>query len=412
MITPARRALVRAHRADRGNLGVLSLFVAFAMLALIFMIWNTGEVSARRVHTQRVADTAAHGASTIVARATNVVTADNMIILRAASAETLAAAAVPTIRDVHRRLKFCESLANIMLASIYPKTVAAGAALMVKVRFEQAVLLRFSLAVMPAVARLPTYGSSIRRVYRHQEQVVRHTPGLVEDYRRALARDQSHRLWIGPTSRRSRVAPPVKPGNVMTILNVLRQRVYADRRGWMPTMRQLRLGRGESTWRRYTDRFTPLIAAKTPHHALATAWGPLETPNPTGVSDADRLNHFSLIAVASTREATRPPFFEPVYLRPAGGRDAVERRGAAGNPHTVAYAQGEVFNANEFRHRFRSPTTPWRVWSKPGFEWRPRLASAFGLGVALQAHREPRRMFQRGWLDLRGTERLEHVNHH
>ncbi len=96
MITSSAYLFRRLHRDERGNIGVLLLLTIMALVALLGLLWNTGETATRRQHVQTAADTTAHSASTWISRTLNAVTAQNMLICQDASAETIWRAVPPT----------------------------------------------------------------------------------------------------------------------------------------------------------------------------------------------------------------------------------------------------------------------------------------------------------------------------
>jgi hypothetical protein len=97
--------LRRLHRDDRGAMSVLVLLTVWCLVALLGLVWNTAEESARRQQMQNAADAAAHASATWVARAVNAVTAQNMVIAQDASTETIARAVPPTVTDVQGRIQ-------------------------------------------------------------------------------------------------------------------------------------------------------------------------------------------------------------------------------------------------------------------------------------------------------------------
>jgi hypothetical protein len=83
------RRLKMWHRNDRGSIAVLTLFVVWSFVAMVAVVWNTGEYAVRRNAVQTAADTSAHAAASWLARGTNLITATNMQIVEVASAEAI-----------------------------------------------------------------------------------------------------------------------------------------------------------------------------------------------------------------------------------------------------------------------------------------------------------------------------------
>lgn len=105
MIRRILHPLLRLHRDDRGNLGILLLIIVMLLVGLIGMVWNTGEVAAKRQQMQSAADAAAHSAATWTSRCINLMAAQNMLICQDASEQTIWQAIPPTDERVRRRLE-------------------------------------------------------------------------------------------------------------------------------------------------------------------------------------------------------------------------------------------------------------------------------------------------------------------
>lgn len=107
--------LLVIHRDRRGNISVLLLLTIFALIGLIGLVWNTAELATRKQSLQTAADTSAHAASTWMARCTNLVAAQNMVICQDGSAEVIWHAIPPTDTAVRTRLEQELSDAHRML---------------------------------------------------------------------------------------------------------------------------------------------------------------------------------------------------------------------------------------------------------------------------------------------------------
>ena len=97
--------LIPLHRDTRGNIAVLLLLTIFCLIGLIGLVWNTAELATRREALQTAADTSAHAAATWIARCTNLVAAQNMVICQDGSAEVIWRAIAPTDTSVRKHLK-------------------------------------------------------------------------------------------------------------------------------------------------------------------------------------------------------------------------------------------------------------------------------------------------------------------
>src|ERR1700722_10244999 len=91
-----RHLLHRLHTDDRGNLGVLLLLTVWALVALIGLVWNSGEYATRKRQVQAAADSAAHAGNMWVSRTTNATAATNLVMSENGSAEVILRSVAPT----------------------------------------------------------------------------------------------------------------------------------------------------------------------------------------------------------------------------------------------------------------------------------------------------------------------------
>ncbi|QOV88400.1 pilus assembly protein TadG-related protein [Humisphaera borealis] len=107
MTDPCKAAIRWCHRRfhvdDRGNLGILLLMTIWALVLLIAMVWNTGELATRRRHVQAAADSAAHASNQWVSRTTNLTASSNLVMSQNASAEVMLRSVTPTRNDIQKR---------------------------------------------------------------------------------------------------------------------------------------------------------------------------------------------------------------------------------------------------------------------------------------------------------------------
>jgi hypothetical protein len=102
------------------------------------------------------------------------------------------------------------------------------------------------------------------------------------------------------------------------------------------------------------------------------------TPMPPGIRTEDRLSFYTVVAGARSTNLTTP---KPVFSIYFGN----------GGQTLVSYAQAETFNWMEYNGGYGAsdvyttwmPPPPWRVSTRGGMSWNPRLASADGLGAAM-----------------------------
>ncbi len=97
--------LHRLHRDRRGNIGVLMLLTVWCLVSLMAMVWNTGEVATKRQNLQTAVDSAAQSEATWLARITNLVTAQNMVICQDGSMEAIWRAVPPADQRVRAELE-------------------------------------------------------------------------------------------------------------------------------------------------------------------------------------------------------------------------------------------------------------------------------------------------------------------
>ncbi len=108
------------HHDQRGNIGVLLLFIILAFFGLLGMIWNTAEFGTRKQNVQNAADSAANGAQMWVARSFNMISATNMLMCENGSAQAIQASVVPTATAVQSRLNSEQATANRLLTGTQP----------------------------------------------------------------------------------------------------------------------------------------------------------------------------------------------------------------------------------------------------------------------------------------------------
>lgn len=110
----ATRTILRFHRDDRGNLGVLLLLTIMALVALIGMVWNTGEYAAKRRNAQTAADSLAHAGNLWTGRTSNLTASTNLVISQNGSAEVILRSIEPTRRDLQTRFDGERKIAEML----------------------------------------------------------------------------------------------------------------------------------------------------------------------------------------------------------------------------------------------------------------------------------------------------------
>ena len=393
-IAMLKRILQQLHRDDRGNLGVLLLLTILPMVGLLGMIWNTGTVASRKIQLQAAADTAAYSAATWTSRANNVITGANMVMLRCASANVLAMSALETDTVVGLRLT------KMMAAAVEGLPVTAP--LVAKLGKEIKDLVEFGRKTLPAVRGIGKLNRRIKDLYRFEDAVVKGTPKLVERQRQSLEGYFQCQLYVTQPVHRGNtseaVTPPVKQSNLLITSELLQARVLKDRMGWSPHLRKIFLGGALPTWLATATVTAEGQAAMLKHYILATHSIASEVGGLSAhVTDQDRLKYFTVLAVAHT--GYRPPQLTMSSL--------FNQR----VPGIVAYAQAETFNGNEANPICFSPL-PWRLWSKSGWNWQPRLSTCDGLTNALRYDPDFVGYLNRGGLRVNSSSDLRAINLH
>src|SRR3982751_4348962 len=112
LIAQFARWPARLHADDRGNPATLLLLVLWALVALIGLVWNTGEYATRRRVVQTAADSAAHAANLWTGRTTNLTAATNMVMAQNGSAEVILRSVSPTAQSIQKRFDAERKRAN------------------------------------------------------------------------------------------------------------------------------------------------------------------------------------------------------------------------------------------------------------------------------------------------------------
>ncbi len=434
--SPTRRLLLRLHRNDRGHFATLLMLTLLALVALIAMVFNTGNVTSEKMRAQLAADAAAYSAAGWNARSTNLVTGANMLIVRTASAEALGYAVALTVPQV---------IAHWAKAGL----VGLGAA-----TYESFLLGSFVGAATPGMNAsfrsmgqmggstfdAGTHRGNIRRLYEFQQQVVDATPDVIERQRQAIEQYYGCDIVLATPrpadAAHAPLTPPVRQPSGLADATafglILGRRVMVDSQGWAGDwrLRSVVVGKGVLSWRIAAAAATAIVTARYGdwNHPLVTQQGPMETGSPLGmlpIAEADRLTHFSVVALAQPRRQTPRSLAGRVFPRPL--------------QTPLAYAQAEIFNGNEgwagqligaTETIFDVPgvgappdpdelddvppgqgpdvadlidasagvVLPWRVWSTQGFNWQPRLATGLSLEAALEHNERLRDAFEAGGL--------------
>jgi len=191
---------------------------------------------------------------------------------------------------------------------------------------------------------------------------------------------------------------------------------------WRRRYNELRRGgMSDGDARREADRWARAIASEGAARIAeqaATIWihrtWPYEirppqqpVPPPRGLPADQRHEHFTLISAAMTTSASAP---RPVLTRLM---DSLQTP-------MLATAQAEAFNWMEYhgaygagdRYDRRMPPRPWRLSTRGGWNWQPRLAFSDALGKALESSEMLRAYFEGAGMTSPQRESVEYLIMH
>ncbi len=243
------RLILRLHRDDRGNLGILLLLTIWALIGLIGMVWNTSEYATRRQHVQNAVDTSAHSAVEWTSRTTNLLAASNVLMGENASAEIILRAIPPTISGLRSRLNreaqmIAQALGqaqqgqgqNQQLPNPDPSAAARLALLtrvlpqlLAELKSEQALAQQFITQASVGLAIMDPSELPRRRteIYDYQQQIIDLTPQVVEEQRAELASFYKCDVLLAnpsqtnlPDAQSDTFTPPVKSVNDVNVEGV------------------------------------------------------------------------------------------------------------------------------------------------------------------------------------------------
>ncbi len=366
------------HRDTRGSMSAAMLFLVVVLWAAIALVWNVGVAVDEKYRAQTAADSAAHAAAVALSRTTNVVTATNIQIVRAASAESLAFAVVPTalaiIANWSEEIGSAGWLAPVVAAYI--------------VAFEFPVLLYFLEQTGPTALGEGLSQSLLDRakdLHAWQRETIRATSTFIEHQRQSIQSFYACEITLSQLGSRSSVLrPPVRtPHGLLeshaTFALLLETRIALDRANWERALRTIRLGKGPQSWAASTSAMGGIVTllVNGRFHVLESHAGLLER-SPT---DRQRARAFAVTAVAKPRA-----WSQERHAMPGLYPDTRNRPGSS-----LAFAQAETFHPGDLNWL----PAPWRVWSMAGWNWQPRLTRSTSLPDLLRQDDRLRQTFQR-----------------
>ncbi len=245
-----QRSILRLHRNDSGNIGILLLLTIWALVAMIGMVWNAAEFATRKQHAQLAVDSSAHSAIEWSSRTTNLISASNMLIGENASAESILRAIPPTINGLTSRLNREIQDINRLLGQSQqtqtqnqnnPNPIDPGAEarlslllrvlpqLLAELKTEQALAQPFILTGSAGLSITPATELARRRgeIFEYQQEIVALTPGVIEEQRAPLEKFYKCDLtFANPgdvnavSGQSDRFSPPVKEVNQVNVEGV------------------------------------------------------------------------------------------------------------------------------------------------------------------------------------------------
>lgn len=384
----------RLHRHERGQVGLFLVFSMVWIFAIIVLVWNTGRVTAAKVRMQTAADSAAYGAAVITSRSTNIAAGTNTLILRNASAEVLAAASVLTAAHINANwVKYSETLCD----GIPPCAAIVYAYLLV----SEGPAAWDALFPAITVAGRELWTRSLHRqiiaIHAFQKEMVAECPERVEALRQSLQQQMACRVVYStiappPAGIRSpdipndvtRIYPPLKIPSFAQAASITAtvfwKRVRDDRQGIEDALEPVVHGEGQEVWRLWTNTMTAVVAlASLQRHfmVLSTQDWLSERALLEEARDQERRRRFSLIAAASSSGGAHGLLIPSQYGRGVNRPDTV-----------AAVAQAETANGLDRRSitaieaaaaaadgDYTYVLRPWRVWTRRGWHWQPRLSA-------------------------------------
>ncbi len=195
-----RKTLLQLHHDDRGNIGVLLLMVMWALLGLMAMVWNTGDLASRRQNIQTAADSSAHAGALWPARTLNAMSASNMVITENASANSVYNAVPIVYANLKSRFDQEEARAKKLMADAIVarrRGVSTDQALrldlidrcMIEVLrslpLQHSILEEFNTRTAPAYTLMSAgdFPERRRQIFEYQQEIVRLTPSVVNEQR-------------------------------------------------------------------------------------------------------------------------------------------------------------------------------------------------------------------------------------
>lgn len=398
--------LRRLHEDERGVVLAVFLFVSIVLAILIALMWNTSRLISAKTNAQSAADSAALAAATWNARAVNLATGSNMLVLRNASA-LVSAIAIKAVADgvpqewdnARDRAASCapaplnQACIDAIEAQILPEAGPYAAFCARYLEEAEAAL---------ADNRFP---NRIRELHALTRGFVEAVPDTAQDQMTQIA-DFYGVLIVGAVPGRTdgRIVPPLRTGDAASFENMLRLRRrltdnLLSRDADFGSFDAV--GRARRIYQDAEEAAIILIAATlgNQHYVLSTQTGIDELGPATAARD-----DYSVFVTASQFGVTQSGFlFEYFFDYPVNGADAA-----------ICCAQAEIYNGFDERFAARGfrANWPFRVWTEWGWNWQPRLASCDLIQTVLDTDSMTRESFRRAGLPEGVYDSMLYAIHH
>ena len=397
------------------------MFVSLILFACVAMMWPTGEVVSERAQLQTAADASAYAASVRVARATNLVTATNMLMVQNLSVYSMSFTIVFTaINIVVDWADAIDDAASIPVVGPAAAAVVAAACLA-----EFLATTDFWFKALPTAIQELFQMKTLQRVdalANFQTSLINATPRAIEDQRKDMAdyfRCDIRLTQPGRSDMRTTMDMPFEDANFLTVILPKAIQFFKDQRRMNSYLRPISIGNGQRNWR--THCLTGFLTGYAISWATGRVTKPKQLRGSFGLefspTEDNRERYHSIIATASRERGASRRFIMRSDTATSGVfGGAVFGAGVNQSDTAVAYAQAEVYNGIDgiigstpfsFVASF-----PWRMWSSWGWQWQPRLSPSSGLVRALQSDSQLRTIFQKSGVTSSDFNDLSTINLH
>ncbi len=411
------RGAIRLHRARRGNISILFIFMYLGFFCAAAMVWNTGYTIAARVHVQTAADAAAYGASVWNARCMNIVTGTNMLINRHLSAEAISMyhlmwtiVGVPGVP-----IMWANKLKDLAAVPFVGAALAAAGAVYIALVEVPPYVKTITAGVVPAATSGNwnlvggPLASRVDDLYKFQRAWVQSTPTAIDNMRKQLENYYGCTIRLtrpGETTQNAKkglIDPPVVQGNFLTMLFPLTVRQIDERNKWpdYAPITKIKWGKGMTFYNASYYMWHPLMAIihGSKHHVLKTHKQYFVFERPIWQQpDLTERRDYSVIATVVDDAKSENLVGRGVYDEDVTPKDV-----------SIAYAQSETFNGANGVFFF---WPIFRLWSTQGWRWEARLAQGDQLEAALKSDKTMQNHWKKIGVKAANYSQLKNVAQH